>query len=110
MFQGTTEEIKQQWKERVLKQRESGLSAAAWCKNNNIAIHSLCYWRDKFFPKKTDLSRSDFCEISSKDKMTGILNKPGFFLEYHGVRIHIDKSFEHSALTKCLKAIKEAQC
>lgn len=110
MFPGTSEEVKQQWKERVLKQRESGLSMAAWCRNHNIAVHSLGYWRDKFFPKNTELSRSDFCEIPSKNKVTGVLDKPGLFLEYQGVRIYVEKAFEYSSLKQCLRAIKEAQC
>ena len=59
--------IIQQWKENILKQRESGLSIVSWCKVNNITPRKFYYWQEKLFPKEP-LCRSDFNEIGIKQK------------------------------------------
>ena len=65
MSQAFSEEKKQQWKEDILKQRESGLSIEKWCRTNNIAAHTFHYWQQKLFPKILD--RSTFTEISDEN-------------------------------------------
>ena len=51
MAQPFSEELKQQWKENILKQRQSGLSIAAWCRQNGIVVHNFYYWQSKLLPK-----------------------------------------------------------
>lgn len=106
MYRQASEEIRLQWKENILKQRESGLSIASWCRQNNFADHTFYYWRDKFFPK--DLARTDFCELSQQANAPN--KKIGFFLEYQGISIHLEKHFDHTVLKQCLKVIKDAKC
>lgn len=109
MAKRAPEVLGQQWKVSILKQRESGLSIASWCRQNNIAVHTFYYWRDKLFTRAT-IDRSDFKEILEQ-KNVDISNKnSGIFLEYQGISIHIDRQFDPSALKECLKALKEMSC
>lgn len=104
-----TEEIKQRWKETIHKQRESGLSIGAWCRQNNISTHTFRYWLDKIFPK-TAIDRSAFKEISETQKTPFSRKTAGVFLEYRGIDIHIDRGFDPLTLKQCLKALKEIPC
>jgi hypothetical protein len=104
-----SEERRQQWKEAILKQRESGLSITSWCRQSQIDVHTFNYWRNKFFPKAT-IDRSDFKEIPNRHN-TDIPNKEtGILLKYQGISIHIDKHFDYSTLKQCLNALKELSC
>jgi hypothetical protein len=95
-------EIKQHWKENILKQRVSGLSIAAWCRQNEVRTHIFYYWRNKLFPK-TPLSRSEFTEIKHGNDLTGL----GIILEYQGFSIRLDQHFDSSVLRKCLEVLKQ---
>lgn len=94
-------EKKLEWQERIRKQQESGLPIERWCRENQIAKHTFCYWRDKLSSKS--LSRSSFSEL--KD-----VEKTGIKLEYSGIFIHLDKDFESSTLKNCLAVLKEIKC
>ena len=43
MAEPLSEELKQRWKENILKQRQSKLSIAAWCRQNGITVHTFYY-------------------------------------------------------------------
>jgi len=110
MPQPFSEEQKQQWKERILKQRESGFSIASWCRKNNIVIHNFYYWQDKLFPK-TILDRSAFTEIPDQNRtVVPDLKKTGIIIEYQQIRIHLDRHFEPKTLKQCLEVLKEILC
>ncbi|MFI5343303.1 MAG: IS66 family insertion sequence element accessory protein TnpA, partial [Chlamydiales bacterium] len=67
-----------QWKENILKQRQSGLSIASWCRRNDIKDHVFYYWQNKLFPKET-LEGSSFTEIPLERKK-GQKKESGFTL------------------------------
>jgi hypothetical protein len=103
-------EQNQQWKEKILKQRESGLSITRWCFEHNLSPHVFHYWKKKHFPKPV-MDRSDFYEVSQEN----IRNVPkpkvaGIALEFQGVRIHLDREFDQPTLKRCLVALKEVAC
>lgn len=104
-----SEEKKQQWKVNILKQRESGLSVAVWCRENNFNTHNFGYWQKKLFPKI--LGSSDFTEIKDKKNSENFIEKgTGITMEYQGVRIHLDKQFDLSVLRRCLEVLRSAAC
>lgn len=97
----SSSEKKQEWEEKIRKQRESGLSIERWCHDNQLPTHVFYYWRDKFLPKS--LNRACFTELHDA-------NRTGITIEYRGIRIHLDKHFEPSILKRCLAALKELKC
>ena len=44
----TKEERANHWRTIHAKQAESGLSAAAFCRENNISYHQFCWWKGRF--------------------------------------------------------------
>lgn len=102
MAQPFSEKLKQQWNENILKQRQSKLSIASWCRQNGIAVHAFYYWKSKLFPKPI-LNRSAFTEaVEEKNKST-----TGILLEYHGFNIHLDEHFNPSILKKCVEVLRK---
>lgn len=97
-----SQEKRQEWKENILKQRESGLSINFWCLENNIASHTFYYWKNKLFPK-TDLTRSCFTELTDE-------NGTGITIEFQAFCIHLDRQFDSSTLKRCLEVLKEVKC
>lgn len=100
MAQPISDELKQQWKKNILKQRQSKLSMASWCRQNGVAVHTFYYWQSKLFPNPT-LNRSAFTEaVEEKNKSVN-----GIILEYHGFNIHLNEQFNPSILKKCLEVL-----
>ena len=115
MSRPASKEEKQQWKEKILKQRESGLSIGFWCRQNNIPVHTFRYWQSKLLPK-LNFKRSAFKEISQQKTVAFKLpifnpkKKAEITIEYQGAYIYIDREVDISALRQCLKALKEISC
>jgi hypothetical protein len=101
MAEPFSEEIKQQWKEIISRQRQSKLSIAAWCRQNGTAVHTFYYWQGKLFPK-SPLSRSIFTEAVDE------ASKPSteIILKYQEFNIHLNEHFNSSALKRCLEVLK----
>lgn len=100
----SSEEKKLEWKDKIRQQRESGLSIEEWCRQNQITSHIFHYWKNRLMPK-AELSRSCFTELSEdQGQSTGVT------MEYKGVRILIDRSFDPATLRSCLAALRGIQC
>lgn len=98
-----SEEKKREWRETILRQRQSGISVVKWCLKNNITAHTFGYWRDKLFPKP--LLKDSFKEIHDSS-----LEGTGISIHCNGVHIHLERHFDLSTLKQCLKALKELSC
>ena len=96
-------EKKLEWETKIRQQRESGLSIEQWCRQNQTSSCSFYYWKDRLFPK-TQLTRSCFTELAANNQTAGVC------IEYRGVRILIDKSFDPATLRNCLSALRGLQC
>jgi hypothetical protein len=95
-------ENQKEWEEKVLQQRQSGLSVQRWCEENKIRPTTFHYWKDKF-ASKANLSRSSFTELTDS-KSTGIT------IECQGMHIHLDRHFDASTLKHCLQVLREVTC
>lgn len=101
MFKPASNEKRLEWQERIQTQRESGLSIAQWCKENQIPTHVFYYWKSRLFPKT--LQRDSFTELRNA-KDTGVVIKCG------AIQIHIDNCFDPSTLKQCLELLTEIKC
>ena len=98
MAELASKEIQNQWKANILEQRSSGLSMAAWCRQNGHAVHSFYYWQDKLFPKDP-INRSSFSEIASQGSATGLI------LKYQEFNIQLGRDFDSATLRTCSKSL-----
>jgi hypothetical protein len=102
MTRSVSKESNQLWKENILKQRDSGLSIASWCRQNGVVVHVFYYWQNKLFPK-APFNRSAFSEISQGKEAL----KTGVVVEYEGFNIHLSQYFDPSVLRRCLEVLKK---
>lgn len=91
-------EKKLDWEAKIRRQQESGLPIDRWCRQNQITTCSFHYWKHRLFPK-SKLTRSDFTELPA-NQGTGIC------IEYQGIRILVDKSFDPATLRSCLAILR----
>ena len=96
-------EKKANWETIFRKQKESGLSVARWCKENQVCRTSFNYWNDRIFTKP-ELLRSDFVEMPLTEQGSGIS------IEYQGLRVIIEKSFDPITLRACISALRGVSC
>lgn len=102
-----SQEKRLEWDALFRKQRESGLAANRWCRENQISMHSFYYWKRRLGSRRpATLSRDSFSELKEAVHDT----KCGLVLEYRGVLIRLDDHFEPSVLQRCLAVLKEVPC
>src|SRR5689334_19924792 len=99
MAKPLSEELKQQWKERILEQRRSGISIPKWCSQHHVPLYNFRYWQGKLFPRLFE--RSTFTEVVSQK------DNPKIFLEWQGVKIHLSPGFDPQILMECLEVVKK---
>jgi hypothetical protein len=110
MSQPFSKEQKQQWEEKIIAQKNSGVSIAEWCRQNEIANHVFYYWKRKLFPEPT-VTLSSFTEVPfEKGSQCLKAGDSGIKIEYQDVRIYLDKHFDSSVLKQCLLILKGATC
>ena len=95
-----TPEQKQEWNDRVEGWLVSNMSAAKWCRDNELDYNKFLYWKERFSQKKEKHNNSittAFVEIPEHKS-----DSAGIIMEYQGLRIHLSKQFDHSTLQSLL--------
>ena len=87
----------QQWTEKIAVWRESGLSIASWCRQNNEGYHRFLYW-GKRLRQKDWPSTSAFVELT--------LETSSMTVECNGVTLHIEREFDRDLLRQVLSVLR----
>ena len=88
--------LKDQWAEKLTAWRESGMSIAAWCRQNDEGYHRFLYWRRRLQPKTPPSGR--FVELSIESSTLAV--------ECNGVTLHIERGFDRELLRQVLSVLK----
>ncbi len=94
------------WQKRIDACTESGLSAAAWCRNHRIVYSQFIYWRCRL--KKNNaiaLTRDSFVELDNSSSV-----ESGLCVEYEGIKLSLEKNFDEQTLLRCLKTMRRVTC
>jgi len=98
------EEKRQEWK-RLVEQWEKNdrnISITRWCSEQKINYNTFLYWRERFGSNPVkQIDRSSFKELPNP------ITAPGITLEYNRIRIQLERDFDVTTLTKCLRVLKE---
>lgn len=114
MFQKTTPEIKQEWASKIKQCRQSGMSAKAWCRKNQVVYPTFIAWRlllqhhsepNSLENQNKTATNPLFVELKDTSKACS-----GIFLECEGVQIHLAQEFDSVVLEKCLKVLRGSSC
>ena len=95
-----------EWFELVESWKQSGTSAAGWCREHEIGYQNFLYWRRRLRdamsidrPLAVIPSETDFREILSRDELTAEIN---------GVRLRLERGFDPALLREAIAAIRGA--
>jgi hypothetical protein len=76
----TREERVTHWRRRVQEQAQSGMSAAAFCKDHQINLQRFYSWRRRFMPQSDAQLTGAFLELVPSSRLQG-----------SGIRIRLDE-------------------
>jgi hypothetical protein len=99
MARSSSKEVGLRWETIIRKQRESGLTIARWCRENQVLASAFHYWKGKLciqFP----IDRRNFLELVD-EKRTGII------IECANFRICVDSNFNSETLRQCLTLLRQ---
>jgi len=109
---------KKYWEIKVQEWFTSGMSAKAWCRENQIVYSTFIKWRNLSSYRENHTthraSKSSLSHSSEKVHFVELKNqiKPcsGIFLECESVQIYISTDFNPTLLKKCVDALRGHAC
>jgi len=87
-----------EWTEKLADWSGSGLSIAAWCRQNDVNYHRFLYWRKRLETPPEGAGR--FVQLS--------VGKSPLHLECNGIMIHVGHGFDRVLLKDLLTLLKQA--
>ena len=90
--------LRENWQRRVTQQQSSGLSAAKWCREQEVQYKSFLYWKDRLSPVPK-LSRSCFQELTGAPACE-------VEIEYKDVKVALSGRIGPNDLVEWLRALK----
>ena len=88
--------LKRQWAEKIAVWQNSGLSIAAWCRQNDENYHRFLYWRKRL--QQGAKPCGHFVELT--------LESPALALACNGVTLQIERGFDRDLLREVLSVLK----
>ncbi len=89
-----------QWTEKLAAWRSSGLSAAAWCRQNAEGYHRFRYWKKRLEAQQPAPS-GRFVELTLGPGRSPLC------LECNGIYLHVERGFDPGLLTELLAVLKK---
>lgn len=90
------------WITQVGRWKGSGLSAAAWCRENGVDYPQFLYWRERIAKRGAE----SFVELTDAKSS----EESGIELEAQGVTVRLTKGFDSFDLLRCLRVIGAMAC
>lgn len=100
---------RREWANKIEQWRQSGKSAQAWCKQNQVVYTTFMSWHNRL-KNQTTQSQSNESLKTQFIELKEELKTPGIFLEYRGVFIHLSAEFHPAALKKCIDILRGVSC
>jgi hypothetical protein len=97
------EEKVKHWRAVIKKHAESGLSAAAFCRERHISIHQFRWWRRRFKKEVSQGKESRFLKLVPFSQPQG----GGIRIRLNGgIFIEVDQGFDPHTLCSVIEAIR----
>ena len=124
-----------QWSTRFQDQAASGLTAKAWCTENNVTIHTYNYWKhklkmeylDSLLPDEHDIvaltpnllqpsaslptyqtNATSFCQLHDSGESHDLHDTDTLCITYGDIKISVGASVSEEKLLLLLKAVRHA--
>ena len=98
----TKEERRAHWRQLIEKSASSGLSAAAFCRQQKISYHQFHWWRRRFRKKDSQDKESGFLQLVpfSKSQDSGIRLRL-----QNGLSVEVDQGFDPYTLRRVIDIV-----
>lgn len=101
----TRQSKRERWTATLSRWDESGLSGAAFCRENDIPAWKFNYWKKRLRKESDD--GGGFVEMS----FDGSYRRSGLSFDFgSGVRLVIERGFDLEELTRLLRAVGGVRC
>ena len=90
------------WITPVEQQKNSGLSAASWCRENGVVYSKFLYWRERIAQQTAER----FVELEDSHRTEG----GSIELEVMGMTVRLATGFASADLLRCLRVIGSVAC
>lgn len=94
------------WGEVVKQQEASGLSVAAYCRQEGIQRSQFFAWRRRL--RDRDQSTGEFVPMSFREESAGVAS--GVAVVVGRVRLELSSGFDESELRRALRIVESAVC
>ncbi|KPV43987.1 IS66 family insertion sequence element accessory protein TnpA [Alicyclobacillus ferrooxydans] len=104
------EEVQLQWKARVDEFRESGQTAAEWCRVHSLNVNQFRRWIHKFPKQGTAESPSPtirWLSVTTEDPTTTIATGPAITIHVGSASIEVQDGFNPTLLKQVVHALAE---
>ena len=91
-------EVISEWSAKIADWNRSGLSIAAWCRENTVGYHRFLYWRQRLKEIDQDDKPGKFVELHPATTPIS--------LECNGVYVHVTSGFDARLLEDILTLLK----
>ncbi len=100
------EELRELWKVRILDYKESGKNMSQWCKENDLKVHQLRYWLEKYdaIERQPQPQSSKWLSVEVD---TVELKQCSLTVDVNGISIEVKPGFDPSLLRDVVKALKQ---
>ena len=96
----------EKWAEVVKRQESSGLSVAAYCRQEGIKTWKFFAWRRRV--RDRDESTGEFVPMSFREESAGVAS--GVAVVVGGVRLELSAGFDEAELRRALRIVESSVC
>jgi hypothetical protein len=89
------------WTDKIQQWKDSGLSGAAWCRENDVVYSQFLYRKERVAQQTPE----SFVELRDPQS-----DESGIEIEIQGIVVRLAKDFDAQALLCCLKLLRTMAC
>ena len=101
------EKLRLLWRERVQDFRVSGLTMKEYSKENNIKVHQLQYWNQKYKDDKKKKEKSNWVSVNLNNSRSTNNNCQPLYLTIGSCKLEIKLGFNETLFKEVMKVLIE---
>ncbi|GAB2538301.1 MULTISPECIES: IS66 family insertion sequence element accessory protein TnpA [Bacillaceae] len=93
-----------EWDARMKEWKESGLSAAQWCREHDVNLHQMYYWKRRFQQESIGTKEADWLPVQVTESPSTIKNS-SIFIHVHDYAVEVPIGADPVQVAEILRVI-----
>lgn len=93
-----------EWEARMKEWKESGLSAAKWCREHDINLHQMYYWKRRFQQESMVTKEANWLPVQVTESSSTIKSSP-IFIHVHDYAVEVPIGADPVQVAEILRVI-----